>query len=179
VNFTKEVNEMIKKLFVFLLSLSFCTQAFATFCYVEFEPGDWSYDNGVFNFEQGIAIQYSQGCIDLTGYTVNLPPLTLTDNTIYAQGNLEIFDNYGSKLVTAYFDTGVFVDGLRTDIIFYNIDTTEPDTTYNIYDIELVLHATGTKANTFEGNMTYIPEPATLILLGLGAALFYRKRKKF
>ena len=137
---------------------------------------NWSYDNDVFDFEQGIAVQYAQGCEDLSGYTVNLPSLTLVDNTVYAQGNLELFDNYGSKLVTAYFDTGTYVDGLRTNIIFYSIDMTEPDTTYIINDIELVLCTTGSKANTFEGNMTYVPEPATLILLGL-VAVMVRKRK--
>lgn len=167
---------MTKKLFVFILSLSICGQAFATLCYVEFEPGKWTYDNNVFSFEQGIEIQYAEGNADLIGYIVNLPPLALVSNTIYPQGDLELFDNYGSKLVTAYFDTGTYVDGLRTNIIFYNIDLTDPDSTYIVSDIELLLFSTGNKANTFEGNMTYLPEPATLLLLGLGAVMLRRKR---
>lgn len=167
---------MRKNLFVFFLSLSICGPAFAILCYVEFEPGSWSFDNNVFDFEQGIAIQYTQGCGDLSGYTINLPSLTLVDNTVYAQGNLELFDNYGSKVVTAYLDTGTYVDGLRTDIVFYNIDTTEPDTTYILKDVELVLYTTGSKANTFEGNMIYIPGPSTLLLLGVGGVILRRKR---
>ena len=167
---------MRKSLFVLVLSLFICGPAFGTLCYVEFEPGTWSFANDVFDFEQGIEIQYSQGCDDLSGYTVNLPSLNLVNDTVYALGELELFDDYGSKVVTAYFDTGMFVDGLRTNIIFYNIDTTEPDTTYVIQDIELVLYTSGTKANTFEGSMTYLPEPATLLLLGLGAVMLRRKR---
>lgn len=169
---------MTKSLFVFFLSLSVCGPAFAALYYVEFESANWSYENDVFDFEQGIEIQYAQGCEDFIGYTVNLPSLTLLDNTVYAQGNLELFDNYGSKLLTAYFDTGTYVDGLRTNIIFYNTDTTEPDTPYIINDIELVLYTTGSKANTFEGNMTYLPEPATIVLLGLCAVLLRKRRLK-
>jgi hypothetical protein len=111
---------------------------------------------------------------------VNLPSLSLVDNAVYAEGNLELFDNYSTKVATAYFDTGTCVDGLRTNIIFYNIDTTEPDTTYIINDIELVMYTMGSKANTFEGNMTltYIPEPATLLLLGFGAVILRKRRFK-
>jgi len=171
---------MTKSLFAFFLSLSICGPAFATLCYVEFEPATWSYDSGVFDFEQDIAIQSAQGLEDLIGYTVNLPSLTLVDHTVYPEGNLELFDNYDTKLATAYFDTGTYVDGLRTNIIFYDLDTTEPDTTYIINDIELVMYTTGSKANTFEGNMTltYIPEPATLLLLGLGAVVLRKRHFK-
>ncbi len=171
---------MTKNLFSFLLIVFICGPAFATLCYVEFEPATWTYDSGVFDFEQNIAIQSAEGYGDLIGYKVNLPSLTLVDNTVYAEGNLELFDNYGTNLVTAYFDTGSFVDGLRTNIIFYDIDTTAPDTTYIINDIELVMYTTGSKANTFEGNMTltYIPEPATLLLLGFGAVILCKRRFK-
>ena len=169
---------MTKSLFAFFLSLFICGPAFATLCYVEFEPANWSYDNGVFDFEQDIAIQSSQDYEDLIGYTVNLPSLTLVVNTVYAEGNLELFDNYGIKLATAYFDTGTFVDGLRTNIIFYNIDMTEPDTTYIINDIELVMYTTGSKANTLESSMTltYIPEPSALLLIGFGTVMLRRRR---
>ncbi|MHC4691534.1 MAG: PEP-CTERM sorting domain-containing protein [Planctomycetota bacterium] len=171
---------MTKILFSFLLSLFICGTGFATLCYVEFEPATWSYDSGVFDFEQDIAIQSAEGNEDLIGCTVNLPSLTLVDNTVYAEGNLELFDNDSIHLATAYFDTGTCVDGLRTNIIFYDIDTTEPDTTYIINDIELVMYTTGSKANTFEGNMTltYIPEPATLLLLGFGAVMLRKRRFK-
>ena len=173
---------MKKKLFVFLLSLSICGPAFATLCYVELEPANWSYDNDVFSFEQGIEIQYAQGCEYLLGYllgyTVNLPSLALVGDTVYAQADLELFDDNGSKLFTGSVDSGIYFHGLRTGIIFYNIDTTEFGNTYMVNDIELVLYSTGSKANTFEGNMTvtYIPEPSTLLLLCLGAVMVRRKR---
>jgi hypothetical protein len=168
----------MKKLFVFLLSLFVCVPAFATLCYVEFEPASWSYYDDVFSFEQGIEIQYVQGYEELLGYTVNLPCLALVGDTFYSQGDLEIFDDSGSKLLTAYFDTAEYFEGLRTSIIFYDIDTTVPDTTYIIHDVELVLYTTGSKADTFEGNMTltYIPEPTTLLLLGLGALMLKKRR---
>ena len=73
----KKCREMRKRLFVLVLSLFICGPAFGTLCYVEFEPGTWSFANDVFDFEQGIEIQYSQGCDDLSGYTVNLPSLNL------------------------------------------------------------------------------------------------------
>ena len=144
----KNGSEMRKNLFVFFLSVSICGPAFATLCYVEFEPADWSFEDDVFSFEQDIAIQYAQGCEDWIGYTVNLPSLTLDSDTVYALGNLEIFDNNGNNLFTAYFDTGTYIDGLRTGIIFYDVDMTEPETDYIINDIELVLYTTGSKANT-------------------------------
>jgi hypothetical protein len=169
---------MTKKLLIFILSLSICGQAFATLCYVEFEPGKWTYDNDIFSFEQSLEIQYAEGNTDLIGYTVNLPQLALVNNTIYPQGDLELFDNYGSKLFTANFEIGRHVDGLRTEIVFYDIDLTDPDSTYIVNDIELLLFSTGSKANTFEGNMmlTHIPEPATLLLLALGAVMVRRKQ---
>ena len=168
---------MIKQLFVFLLSLSICGPAFATLCYVELEPANWSYDNEVFNFEQNIEIQYAQGCEYLVGYTVNLPPLALVADTVYAEADIELFDNYGNTLFTGSVDTGTYFHGLRTDIVFYNIDIVELGSDWIINDIELVLHLTGSKMKTFDGNMTvtYIPEPATLLLLGLGVVMLRRR----
>jgi hypothetical protein len=170
---------MEKKLLIFLISLFVCGPAFATLCYVEFEPAVWAYSDDVFSFEQGIEIQYVQGYDELLGYTVNLPCLAFVDDTLYSQGDLELFDDSGSKLLTAYFDTAEYFEGLRTSIIFYDLDMTVPDTTYIIGDVELVLYTTGSKAGTFEGNMTltYIPEPATFLVLVLGAVMLKKRPK--
>lgn len=171
---------MTKKIFVFIIYMSICGQVFATLCYTEFGPGTWTYENDVLSFEQGLEIQYAEGDTDLIGYTINLPQLSLVDNAIYPQGDLELFDNYDNRLFTAYFGIGRHVDGLRTEIVFYDIDLTDPDSTYIVNDIELLLFSTGSKANTFEGTMilTHIPEPATLFLLALGTVMVRRKKSK-
>ena len=164
-------------IFSLFLSSFMSVYAFATPVYVEFGPGWWSFEDDIFSFEQNLAIIYTEGADELLEMIIDLPDLTVNGSAVTASENLNIYD--GSELfLSESVDSGTFLTGLRSDIVYYYLDMTALlPADYEMIDVELILAKTGSRADTFTGSvaMVRIPEPTTAAILGFGVLVLVKR----
>ena len=171
-------------------------------------PGGWVYDGDVtLSFTQIVDIDAVEGATTdaLFNQQVYIPDLVFSNNyeIVTPAGPIAIKDAGGNVLLEGTLAAGDFVSfstiGVRyaqyaSDIVVTGVDHTfgsdflNPIRVGTVFDFNLTLNTNENfsdilgdgeeHGNGFSGSMDIIPEPTTIILLGLGSLALVRVRKR-